>query len=115
VSQKNPSLVEVQNALGDLADSLKAAKAKIKDPDKLTAINHELIEVNHRITMVGALIFHQQTAALTAAVKKVAAARQDVEDEIQKLDKLKVFVETVARFLGLVDEVIALAKVAIPA
>jgi hypothetical protein len=114
MSEKNPSLLEVQDTLGDIADDLRAAKLKTENPETIKAINHELIEVNHRITMVGALIFHQKTAAITAAAKKVEGAKKDVQAEIKKLDKLKDFIETVAGFLGLVDKVIDLAKVAIP-
>jgi lipopolysaccharide export system protein LptA len=114
MTQKNPSLEQLQDTLGDVADSLKAAKQNTEDPETIKAINHELIEVNHRITMVGALIFHQQTAAVTAAAKKVEAAKKDVEAEIEKLEKLKNFVKAVSGFLGLVDKVIDLAKVAIP-
>jgi 4-hydroxy-3-methylbut-2-en-1-yl diphosphate synthase IspG/GcpE len=110
----NPSLEQLQQTLGDVADRLRAAKAGTDDPETIKAINHELIEVNHRITMVGALLFHQQTAAITAAAQKVEAARAGVADAIRKLDKIKNFIKAIAGFLGLVDRVIDLAKAAIP-
>lgn len=114
MTQKNSSLEQVQDTLGDLVDALKAAKAQTEDSEKIKAINHELIEVNHRITMVGALLFHKQTAAITAAAKKVEAAKKEAEAEIKKIDKLKDFIKAIAGFLALVDKVIDLAKVAIP-
>lgn len=114
MTKKNSSLVAVQTSLAKLASSLRAAKLKTNDPEKIKAINHELIEINHRITMTGALIFHEQTVAITAAAAKVESAKKHIEEEIKKLDKIKKFVEAISGFLGLVDKVIDLAKTAVP-
>ena len=110
MSGKNSDLEKVADALGDLVDSLRAAREKENDPEKVKAINNELIEANHRITMVGAVLFHERTAAISAAAGKVESAKADVEAEIAKLDKLNKFIESVSGFLGLIDKVIDLAK-----
>jgi hypothetical protein len=114
MSDSNPDLVQLQKTLADTAAGLRAAKAGTDDPEAIKAINNELIEVNHRITMVGGLLFHQQTAAITAAANKVQAARTDVDAEISKLGKIKDFIKAMSGFLGLVDKAIDLAKLAIP-
>lgn len=114
MSKKNTSLAQVQETLAELADSLNAAKWQTDDPEKIRAINNELIEVNHRITMTGALLFHQQTAEIIAAAEQVENAKADVEAEIEKIDKLNDFIAAVSGFLGLVDRVVDLAKAAIP-
>lgn len=112
MSEKNPDLERVASALGDLVDGLRAARDKESDPDRIKAINNELIEANHRITMVGAVLFHQRAAAITAAAGKVESATGDVNREIAKLDDVNKFIKTVSGFLALVDKVVDLAKLA---
>ena len=112
MSEKNSDLEKVADALGDLVDGLRAAREKESDPEKIKAINNELIEANHRITIVGAVIFHQRTAAITAAASKVESANGDVQREIAKLDNINKFLKTVSGFLGLIDKVVDLAKLA---
>ncbi len=112
MSEKNSDLEAVATALGSVISSLRAARSKETDPDKITAINNELIETSHRVTMVGALLFHRRTTAITAAAQKVEDATGRVQQEIAKLDKINTFVKTISGFLGLVDKVVDLAKMA---
>lgn len=112
MSEKNADLVKVADALGDLTDGLRDAREKESDPDKIKAINNELIEANHRITMVGALLFHQRTAAITAAADKVASGTAAVEKAITDLENINKFIKAVSGFLALVDKAIDVAKLA---
>ncbi|QND79583.1 hypothetical protein H4W19_14715 [Pseudoxanthomonas mexicana] len=110
---ENTDILSVQAVLVRVADQLKKAKSRTDDPEKIKAINHELIEVNHRITMTGALIFHKRTIKITEAARKVKDARVEVELEIKRVDKINSFIKKISAFLALVDKVIDLAKLVI--
>lgn len=113
--QQNPDLLAVSATLNAIATSIHSRKDETEDPDLYKALNTELVEINHRITMIGGLIFRQRTKAITAAAERVGESREAVAAAIESIDKLNAFIKTVSGFLGLIDKVIDLAKAATPA
>ena len=107
---KNPDLVQLSQTLNDIAGQLHDKKAATNDPTLYVALNNELIEVNHRITVLGGLIFAQRADEITLAVSRVEESKEELAQAIEEIDRSNDFIETVAGFLGLVDKVIDLAK-----
>lgn len=107
---KNPDLKELHELLGRVFDELVKQQEAATDPDTIRALAREIREVAFRIGMVQQLLFKQQTAAITAAVQKVNAAKNDLADAIADIDRLNNFIKTISSFLGSVDKVIDLAK-----
>ena len=110
MSEKNADLVELSRTLNDVANQLNLKKAATRDPAVFMALNNELIEVNHRIAMVGGLIFAARSKDITTAAKRVEESRTELAEAIERIDEINKLLETVSAFLGLVDTVIDLAK-----
>lgn len=107
---KNPELVQLSEMLNDIAVQIHRKKAQTDDPEQFVALNNELIEVNHRITVLGGLIFAQRTDEITAAVTRVEQSKEALAEAIGQIDRINRFIETASAFLGLVDTSIDLAK-----
>lgn len=114
MSEKNPDLEALQETLEAVQDQIRAKKGVTQDAETYKALNRELIELNHRITLIGGLIFRQQSNAIANAAKKVEASKADLIKEIKKIEKLTSFLKAISGFLGLVDKVIDLAKAGKP-
>lgn len=110
MSEQNPDLVATQAQLGGVLEALRDSIATQTDADALHAISVEIVEVNHRLTVLGQLIFHAKTQAISDAAGKVAAETAKVTAAIAKIDQLNAFLGAISGFLGLVDKVIDLAK-----
>jgi hypothetical protein len=110
VSEKNPDLLAVSQTLNDVANRIHVRKSQTDDPNCYSALNKELIEVNHRITMIGGLIFRERAAAIVTAAKRVQDSKEELVEAIKKIENLNNFIRTVSSFLGLVDKVIDIAK-----
>jgi hypothetical protein len=96
-------VLELSNALGEAEDS-----------DTVDAIIREMQEVNHRVTLVGNLLFTQQSKKISAAIKKVQKATGDVKKSIAQIESVTQFVKDMSSFLSLVDKVIDAAKLVLP-
>jgi hypothetical protein len=107
---QNSELIELSRGLNDIATQIHQKKAATNDPAVYAALNNELIEVNHRITMVGGLIFAARSNAITTAVRRVEDSKAELASAIEQIDRMNKFIRTISAFLGLVDEVIDLAK-----
>ena len=70
----------------------------------------ELSEVNARVSMVGRQLFTQQTAQIKTRAEAVLAGIASTKAAIKQLDDVKSFIQTVSGFLGLVDKLLATAK-----
>jgi hypothetical protein len=110
MATENDDLNRVQAQLGDVLAQLRAKLAAATTAEQIRAIYGEIAEVNHRVTMVGQLIFHQQTAGISAAAKEVAAAKARVDVAIADIDNLNNALQAISGFLGVVDKVIDTAK-----
>jgi len=107
---KNPDLLQLSQMLNEIAMELHQKKAETDDPALHTALNNELIEVNHRITVLGGLIFAQRTDEISAAVRRVEASKEELARAIEEINQINQIIDTAAAFLGLVDTCIDLAK-----
>lgn len=78
--------------------------------EAIRAIGREIDEMSHRSTIVGQLLFKQQTAKLKAAVDAVKNGTKELDKAIAEIEQLNAFLKTIAGFLKLVDQAIAIAK-----
>lgn len=106
----NPDLLEAQRQLSDVFNQLAAQFAAETDFARKTALSRELAEVNHRITILGGLLFRQQTAQITANAAKVTQALPDIEAAIARIEAINAFIRAMASFLGVVDRLLDTAK-----
>jgi hypothetical protein len=111
----NPDLRELHEELIKRVVELADAIGRAPDSDTVDAIIREMQEVNHRITLVGNLLFTRQTRKVETAMNRVREAMGDVKKSIARLEGIVQFVKDVSSFLALVDKVIDAAKVVTPA
>ncbi len=109
----NPDLAKLHSDLVALVATLDRAVGKATTKSQVIALLDEISDVNARVNMVGRQLFTQQTAEITKAAGTVEAAIPDIEKAIADLDKLQDFINGMTKFLKLVDQVLAVAKVVI--
>jgi 23S rRNA C2498 (ribose-2'-O)-methylase RlmM len=107
---QNDSMRDLQSTLLRQFKKLHDSLDNVTDADRAEAIVREMQEVNHRIAMVGNLLFAAQANELDGKVAEVSKATRKVNAAIADLKNLKAFLDAMAEFLGLVDEAIDLAK-----
>lgn len=106
----NDSLRELQIILTGRVGLLSKQLDNVTKPDEATAILNEMREFNHRVTLVGSLLFRKETEALTDLVEAVRQKRAKVDKAIKDIENLRNMLQVVSDFLALVDEAIDLAK-----
>jgi len=106
----NPDLQSLHESLIQRVAELSEAIGEAPDADTVDAIIREIAEVNHRVTLVGNLLFTQSSKKITEQEQKVRDATSDVQKAIKKIDSVAQFVQSVSAFLALVDNVIDTAK-----
>jgi hypothetical protein len=106
----NETLADLQDKLVRLHRKLRDQLAQTEDAAQRQALLNEMVEVTHRVQLVGGLLFASEAAALDDKVKEISAAAKKVNAAIAQIKELKTFLDTVSDFLGLVDEAIDLAK-----
>lgn len=106
----NPTLVQLQDRLLRLHRKLRDQLDETDDAAAREALLREMVEVTHRIQLVGGLLFVEQAEALDAAAAKVAKAVKATNAAIQQVADLTAFLAAMTAFLALVDETIDLAK-----
>src|SRR5438105_4258820 len=84
-SSMNPDLEELHDALVEKVVTLSDLIGDAPDSDTVMAIIRERDEVNHRVNLVGNLLFTQQTAAITRAVDRVREVNDEVNQDIQDI------------------------------
>lgn len=114
VSAFNTDLKELHGFLAKQVQVLVERLGQAKTVDEVRAIQTEITELNHRVTVVGNLLFSQQTAALTRAMDKVRAEIGNIEEATKKIEDIARFLKTLSSFLSLVDKVIDTAKLITP-
>jgi prophage DNA circulation protein len=110
MSAKNSDLVALQKQLIALVDDLSRQQEEAQTIEAVKAISREIAEVNHRVTMVGQVVFTQRTEKIMTAIQAVRDGTKAVDDAIESSQKLNAFIKTITRFLGLVDKVVDVAK-----
>ncbi len=109
--QANPDIRDLKEFLRARIDALRTAEEKAAAAGNLEAfraIGNQILEVEHRIRMLGRVEFADATAALKAKLEPINAARAELKQAIAEIDRLKDFVKAVSKFLGLVDKLIDL-------
>jgi hypothetical protein len=106
----NETLADLQDKLVRLHRKLRDQLAETEDSVQRQLIVNEMLEVTHRVQLVGALLFAAESAELDDKVQEIAAATKKVNQAVAQIQKLQAFLDTLADFLGLVDEAIDLAK-----
>lgn len=108
---KSTELTALHRDLIALGRTLSKKQQQTNEVAAIIAISRELTEVAHRTTLVGQLLFTEQTAELKKSIDLVKAARVELNEAIQKIERLNAFLKSISKFLGLVDKVIDLAKI----
>jgi len=106
----NQSLKDLQDILFNRVRLLSKQLDDVTDPAQAQAILDEMREFNHRVTMVGGLLFREQSAELEAKVEAVSKAKRRVDEAIKNIQELNDSLQVITDFLALVDEAIDLAK-----
>jgi len=106
----NASLRELQVLLADRVRLLSKQLDDASDPEEAKKILDEMQELNHRVTLVGGLLFKEQSQELDGKVEAVRRARGKVDAAIKNIADLADMLQTVSNFLALIDEAIDLAK-----
>ena len=110
MADRNDDLERLHTSLIELIDQLADRQQQATSVDVVVALSREISEVNHRVVMVGQLVFHAATDKIVAAVKGVDDGRAAVDQAIREIDKLNRFLKVISGFLGLVDKVVDIAK-----
>jgi len=106
----NQSLRDLQVILVNQMQELSRRLDGVSDPDQARAIVGEMQEINHRITLVGGLLFRQQSEELENKVDAVCKAESKIEQALQDISHIADFLKAFSGFLALVDEAIDFAK-----
>ena len=109
-STHNSDLQDLHDSLVQKVIAISKLIGQAADSDTVDVLSTELDEVNHRVTMVGNILFTAQTAAMTAAIAKLAPVNAQLTADLKALGSLKDFIRSVTAFLTLVDKVIDTAK-----
>lgn len=106
----NPDLKSINDTLVSLVSQLSDAIGSAPDSNTVDAITTEISELNHRVTLVGNLLFTEESTDITNAVKDVGDVTADVEKDIKNISSATDVVKTITSFLGIVDKAIDTAK-----
>jgi hypothetical protein len=89
---------------------LSAAIQTTTDPKLAGTIATEIQEIAHRIVLVQNLLFGAESPELTAAVRGVNAASENLTMAIARRQQVTGFLNSVSAYLTCVDSAIDLAK-----
>ena len=106
----NPSLRELQVILVDRVRLLSNQLDHVTSPEEAKKIMDEMQEFNHRATIVGGLLFREQSHELERKVEAIKQATINVDNAIHDIAEMANMLQVVSNFLALVDEVIDIAK-----
>jgi hypothetical protein len=110
MADQNDSMRNLQSTLMGVLKQLHDSLDNVTDPDRAQAIVREMQEVNHRIALVGSLLFAAQARELDDKVAEVRKGTRAVNAAIANLKNFTEFLGAMSDFLGLVDQAIDLAK-----
>jgi hypothetical protein len=106
----NSNLRELQVILLDRVRLLSKQLDNVTDPDEAKKILDEMQEFNHRVTLVGGMLFCQQSQELDNKIDAVRQAKSKVDRAIRDIADLANMMQTISNFIAIVDEAIDLAK-----
>lgn len=108
MNEKNPDLIALQRALGDVVDKLVQQQEQSNDPKTIEALGKQIREASFRATGIQRKLFAEQTAAISEAVDEVQRGKGEVDEAIASIERLNQAIASVTKFLSLVDKVLAL-------
>ncbi len=108
----NMELVLMQDRLVKVHAKLREQLRDEDDGAVRQALLNEMTEVMVRVQLVGSVLFAEQSQELDESVAKVKAATTKVNKAIADMRSVRELLDAVSAFLGLVDEAIDLAKLA---
>ena|SRR2546425_6273807 len=106
----NESLRELQKLLAGRVQQLSKTLDDVTKPEEAEAILREMQEFNHRVTIVGQLLFREESEDLDELIEKVRKAKSKVDSAIAEIEELRSSLDVICDFLALVDEAVDLAK-----
>lgn len=106
----NSSLRQLHFILADHVQLLSKQLDNVTDPNEAKKILDEMQELNHRVTLVGGLLFLEQSQDLDNKIEAVRLANSNVDGAIRNIADLANMLQVISDFLALVDEAIDLAK-----
>lgn len=106
----NAELNAVHTELVKHNNALSKKLGKAKERATAQAILTEMQEINHRVIVVGGLLFAEESQRISKAAKGIEVASAKVTEAIADIHNIAAVVNAVSAFLGLVDEVIDTAK-----
>lgn len=106
----NTTLRELQVILANRVLLLSKQLDNVSNPSEAKKILDEMQEFNHRVILVGGLLFCQQSHDLDKKAEAVRRAKGKVDRAIKDIADLANMLQVVSDFLALADEVIDLAK-----
>jgi hypothetical protein len=106
----NGDLAQLHKMLIAANQTLNSKLDRTSDPDLADKIVTEMREVVHRIDLVQSLLFTAASVGIAAAVADVKTANDGLAASIAAIGKATELVDTVTKFLTLVDTAIDLAK-----
>lgn len=110
MSDMNQDLVAVSTSLNEVASQIHAEKSACTDPAAYMALNNLLVDINHRIAVVGGLIFASRSDTIAEAAKQVTDSKGELSAAIAQVEQMKTLLQTATAFLGTVDNVIGVAR-----
>ena len=106
----NESVRDLHKRLGKTVAELSKRLGTVTTTEEAEAILREMEEVNFRVTVAGRLLFAETTASLNERIDRVLGAADDVDAEIESLEKVRDVVRAVGSYLGTVDKVLDALK-----
>ncbi|BFR49393.1 hypothetical protein RVX_R24540 [Nitratidesulfovibrio sp. HK-II] len=106
----NTQLRELHAMLLGHVQKLSESMDSVASPEDAQKILMEMQEFNHRATLVGGLLFRQESKELELKVDAVRAFKARLDAAVDDIKNLTRLLELAASFLALVDEVIDMAK-----
>lgn len=106
----NSDLQSLHNTLIGIVASLNTSLGSASDADTAEAIIREIGEVNHRVNIVGSLLFTEESDKIATSVQAVTKATQSLQTSIKQISSVTNFLNTITSFLTLVDKAIDTAK-----
>lgn len=83
---------------------------KTKDADVADTLLREMEEINFRVMMAGRLAFKETTAVIDRQIGTVIAASADLDQALQDIRNIQNVIQSVGKFLTLVDKVLDAIK-----
>jgi replicative DNA helicase len=108
--EPNPDITRLRAYLREQMDALGRAQQMAAQEGNLELfrrIGLQILEIEHRARMLGRVEFAQASAGLAARLAPIEAGKADLEKAIARIEQFNAALKAIARFLGLVDKVVA--------